>query len=131
MALISCREQKDKPGGSFFEKLKNGDKEFKIPRMSKAVPILEDMDTQQLMKYIEERLNEINFIPPLCTRSNEPHEYFLEKIYEKSQNGQFQSIFREAIAKLLSKERIEFSDLDYLAVLLIFWFSPAMWDYPN
>ncbi|MGD2085572.1 MAG: hypothetical protein PVH61_05230 [Candidatus Aminicenantes bacterium] len=118
--LISCKEKKDKDGGSFYEELKNGDKELKIPRINKAVSILEDMDTQELMKYIEERLNEINFIPPLCTRSNEPPEYFLEKVYEKSQNSQFKSIFREGIAKLLAKEQIEISEPDYLAVLLIF-----------
>jgi hypothetical protein len=120
IALISCKEKKDKEGGSFYEELKIGDKELKIPRISKAVSILEDMDTQQLMKYIEVRLNEINFIPPLCTRSNEPPEYLLEKVYERSQNDRFKSIFREAIAKLLSKEQVEFSDPDYLAMLLIF-----------
>ncbi len=86
----------------------------------KAAALVQEMDVLQLMEYIEKRLKRISTLPPLVTQSEEAPAYFLEKLYEQSENQDFKSRFRNAIARLLAAEQIDFSDADYLAALFIF-----------
>ena len=85
----------------------------------KAVPIIENMESAQLMNYIQKRLKGEFLSPPLNPWADERPAYLLEKIYEKSQDEEFKSRFRNAIAALLTNEQLRISDPDYLASLLL------------
>jgi hypothetical protein len=85
----------------------------------KAVPIIENMESAQLMDYIQKRLKGEFLSPPLNPWADERPGYLLEKIYEKSQDEAFKSRFRNAIAELLTNEQLRISDPDYLASLLL------------
>jgi hypothetical protein len=86
----------------------------------KAVPVVEKMDSIRLEEYIEKRLKRIFIRPPLASNTDEPPEYFLEKIYETSESEEFKTKFRCAIAELLKKEQNKISDPDYVSTLLSF-----------
>jgi hypothetical protein len=80
---------------------------------------VEKLEFNELLTYIEKRLRRDLILPPLDTRSDEPPEYFLEKLYEHSQEDGFKSRFRNAITVLLCRELPEISDDGYLATLLV------------
>jgi hypothetical protein len=119
---ISCKGRKETDYISFSDNFNNPIQEAIKREIHKSFSTLETMDTKQLMEYIEARLKVINNFPPLSARSNEPSGYVLEKIYEGSREDRFKSRFRDAVARLLikEKERISISDPGYLASLLIF-----------
>lgn len=119
ISLITCKGIKERDV-AFFNEADDASKEFKMLHINHVISTLENMETVPLMEYIENRLKGANIIPPLCTRSDEPPEYLLEKIYERSQDESFKSRFRDAISRLLKKEQAEDTDRDYLAALLIF-----------
>lgn len=91
-----------------------------LVNQKKAAAIVQNMKIPKLTKYIKERLTGISILPPLVTQSDEMPAYFLEKVYEQSENEDFKSKFRNAIAKLLTEEQFEISDTDYLATLFLF-----------
>jgi len=120
ISAISCKYPKSETALPFHKRLKHRRKEYnEIIDLKEIVSNIEKMNTLPLIKYIEERLKGIRVIPPLSARSNEPPEFFLEKIYESNPNNRFKARFRDSIAKLLSKEQKENLNPNYLATLLI------------
>lgn len=121
ISLMIAKFQKNEDAVSLYERLDLRREEFKeIIDLKEAVSAVEKMDEAEMLKYIEERLKRTTVIPTLSAHSNQPPEYFLEKIYEEGQNTQFKPRFRSAIAKLLKQKKIGDFNPDYLASLLIF-----------
>lgn len=121
ISLMIGKFQKSETPVSLYKRSDFRHKKFKeIIDLKKAVLAVEKRDEEEMMKYIEERLKGTTFIPTISPHSNQPPEYFLEKIYERGQDPQFKPRFRSAIAKLLKREKIGDFNPDFLASLLIF-----------